>query len=247
MNSATIGFIGGGRIVRIMLDAWRKADALPSRIIISDPESRLATTTNNCEAAAQDIVIVALHPPVVVDALKACAAALKPSAKVISLAPKLTVATLGAALGGLSRVARMIPNAPSIIGAGYNPISFGVGFNPSDVTEILELFSPLGECPVVEERKLEAYALLTARGPTYFWFQLEELREMATSFGLSDTEVATALKRMVCGATRTLLESGLSPAEVMDLVPVKPFGENEPAIREFYRVQLPLLYEKIQP
>jgi pyrroline-5-carboxylate reductase len=32
---------------------------------------------------------------------------------------------------------------------------------------------------------------------------------------------------MVCGATRTLLESGLTPAEVMDLIPVKPLADME--------------------
>jgi pyrroline-5-carboxylate reductase len=59
--------------------------------------------------------------------------------------------------------------------------------------------------------------------------------------------LAAGMKRMVCGATRTLLESGLSPAEVMDRIQVKPFGADEPIIDKLYRVQLPALYEKIRP
>ena len=147
---------------------------------------------------------------------------LKPGALVISLAPKFTIAKLIELLGGFTRLARAIPNAPSVMGAGFNPVAFGAALTAVDKTEVTTLFVPLGECPEVAEPKLEGYALLTGMGPTYFWFQLQALREVAAGFGLSDAEIAPALKLMVCGATRTLLESGLTPAEVMDLVPVKP-------------------------
>ena len=63
----------------------------------------------------------------------------------------------------------------------------------------------------------------------------------------SDAEIKPALKRMVCGAARTLLESGLTPAEVMDLIPVKPLAEMEPQVGEMYRNRLPALFQKIKP
>jgi pyrroline-5-carboxylate reductase len=99
----------------------------------------------------------------------------------------------------------------------------------------------------VAEEKLEAYALLTGMGPTYLWFQLQALREVAAGFGLSEADILPALKRMVCGATRTLLESGLTPTEVMDLIPVKPLAEMEPQVTEMYRTRLPGLYQRIKP
>ena len=46
---------------------------------------------------------------------------------------------------------------------------------------------------------------------------------------------------------RTLLESGLSSAEVMDLIPVKPLAEMEPQVAEMYRTRLPALFQKIKP
>jgi hypothetical protein len=53
--------------------------------------------------------------------------------------------------------------------------------------------------------------------------------------------------RMVCGAASTLVDSGLTPAEVMDLVPVKSLAEMEPSVLEFYRTRLPALFQKIKP
>ncbi len=97
------------------------------------------------------------------------------------------------------------------------------------------------------EEKLEAYAVLSAMSPTFLWFQLQALREVAGGCGLTEAEIAPALKRMVCGATRTLLASGLAPTEVMDLIPVKPLAEMETQVTELYRTRLPALYQKIKP
>ena len=38
----------------------------------------------------------------------------------------------------------------------------------------------------------------------------------------------------------------MSPAEVMDLIPVKPIGENEDQIKTIYQEKLKALFEKIK-
>jgi len=243
----TIGFVGGGRVTRILLGGWRQAGKLPEKVVISDPSSALATTRNNREAAAQDIVFLAVHPPAMGAVLAEIAPVLKAGALVVSLAPKFTIAKIAGALGGFARIARMIPNAPSLIGAGYNPVALSASLDETARQELLALLGPLGECPVVAEEKLEAFAILSGMGPTYLWFQLQALREVAVQCGLSEEDIVPALKRTVCGAARTLLESGLSPSEVMDLIPVKPLGEDEAAIKTLYLTKLPALYAKIKP
>jgi pyrroline-5-carboxylate reductase len=258
MNYKTLGFIGGGRIVRIFLEGWTRAQKLPASMTVSDPNAEtltklkarfpaLSTTPDNARAASQDIVFLAVHPPVMADATAAIKGALKPNALVVSLAPKFTVAKLTGLLGGFARLARAIPNAPSVVNFGFNPLAFGPALTAADKAEVTGLLAPLGECPEVAEEKLEAYAVLTAMGPTCLWFQLQALREVVASFGLSEAEIAPAMKRMVCGAARTLLESGLTPAEVMDLIPVKPLAEMEPHVSEMYRTRLPVIYQKIKP
>ena len=237
MTNKTIGFIGGGRIVRIFLEGWKRAGALPAKIVVTDSNAETLAnlkarspaieTASLDTAAAQDIVFLAVHPPVMAEMAAAIKGKLKPGAVVVSLAPKFTVAKLTELLGGFARLARVIPNAPSVVNFGFNPVAFGTALSAAYRAEVTALLTPLGECPEVAEEKLEAYAVLTAMGPTYLWFQLQALRELASGFGLSEAEFAPALKRMVCGSTRTLLESGLTPAEVMDLIPVKPLAEME--------------------
>lgn len=258
MNTSSVGFVGGGRIARILLEGWKHKDALPARIVVSEPhEETLARlrdrfpsvqpASDNAAAAAQDIVFLAVHPPAMMDATASVKGALRAEAVLVSLAPKFTIAKLTDLLGGFARIARVIPNAPSIVGLGFNPVTFGAALDAEDRATIASMFAPLGEGPVVAEEALEAYAVLSAMGPTYFWFQLQALRDVAVGFGLDDSEIARALKRTVCGATRTLLESGLTSAEVMDLIPVKPLAEMEPQVGEMYRTRLPNIYQKIKP
>jgi pyrroline-5-carboxylate reductase len=259
MHHKTIGFIGGGRITRIFLGGWQRANDLPANIVVSDCNSEslarlkarfpaIETASGNSAAAAsQDIVFLAVHPPVMAEAAAGIKGNLKPGALVVSLAPKFTMAKLSELLGGFARLARVIPNAPSIVNFGFNPVAFAPALTAADQAEITALLSPLGVCPEVAESKLEGYALLTGMGPTYLWFQLQALREVTAGFGLCDAEIVPAMKRMVCGAARTLLESGLTPAEVMDLIPVKPLAEMEPQVVEMYRTRLPALFQKIKP
>jgi pyrroline-5-carboxylate reductase len=258
MTNKSVGFVGGGRVARIILEGWKRADTLPAKIVVSDCNAdalvklktrfpSVKTGAASGVAAVQDIVFLAVHPPVMAEVAAGIKGSLKPGALVVSLAPKFTIAKLTELLGGFARLARVIPNAPSVMNFGFNPVTFAPALSAADKGEITGLLSPLGEHPEVAESKLEGYALLTGMGPTYLWFQLYALREVTAGFGLSDAEIAPALKRMVCGGTRTLLESGLTPAEVMDLIPVKPLAEMEAQVAELYRTRLPALYAKIKP
>jgi pyrroline-5-carboxylate reductase len=259
MNSKSVGFIGGGRIVRIFLEGWKRANALPAKIVVSDCNAdslaklkarfpMVETAPGDSAAgASQDIVFLAVHPPVMAEVAAGIKSSLKPGTTVVSLAPKFTFAKLTELLGGFARLARVIPNAPSVVNFGFNPVAFGPALSAADKAEITGLLSPLGDCPEVKEEKLEAYAVLTAMTPTFFWFQLQTLREVVAGFGLSEEEIRPALKRMVCGAARTLLDSGFGPAEVMDLIPVKPLAEMEPLVAEMYRTRLPAIHQNIKP
>ena len=259
MRAESVGFVGGGRIARIMLEGWRRAGAMPARVVVSDPNpDALAKLTaqfpnietcvgDNCAAAGQSVVFVGLHPAAFGEGLAGVGAALAPDAIVVSLAPKITIERLRAMLGGFDRIARANPNAPSIVGAGYNPVAFGPGLDAAARHLILELLAPLGESPVVDEATIEVYAVTSAMGPTYLWFQLYGLRELAGSFGLTGEAAADAVDRMTRGALDTMARSGLAPAEVMDLVPVHPLGEDETAFNEAYRTRLTAVMERIRP
>jgi len=259
MNPSTsIGFIGGGRIATILLGGLARAGHLPQSVVVSDPDqavlerlSRLhpsvQTTHDNHGAAAQDIIFLAVHPPLASLVLPETAPAFQSAAAVISLLPKLTFEKLQSLASGFNRFVRMIPNAPSIIGKGYNPLAFSAGVSPESRKLVRELCGAWGTAPEVPEYTLEAYAILTAMGPTYFWPQLYELAQLGEQFGLSPGDALTGIQHMLAGTADIMLEAGLSPEDVQDLIPVKPLKDDQAAILEAYRTRLPALMNKIRP
>ena len=258
MINKSIGFIGGGRVTRVILGGFKRAGEMPKQVVVSDtnievlnklkegfPEISIAPSDNK-GPASKDIVFVALHPPVASDVLREIKSYLKPESIIVSLAPKLTIAKISQSLGGFDRVVRILPNAPSIVNAGYNPIAFSQGLSETEKKQLISMFSILGECPSVSEEKLEGYAILTAMGPTYLWFQLYELQEIGKLFGLNYQEVEDGISKMVIGAVKTMRESGLPPEEIMDLIPLKPLEDDQDNIRNVYRSKLEALFKRLK-
>lgn len=244
----SVAFIGGGRVTRILIEGWKRAGQVPNRVVVVEPdEAALALLEDLApEASPGDVgdcecVFLAVHPPAMEAAMEDLAGRLAPDVVVVSLAPKVQSAAIAEALGA-QRVVRMIPNAPSAIGAGYNPVFFSEAIDPESKVALTELFAPWGEQPEVAETNLEAYAIVSAMGPTYFWYQIQALRELGVSFGLSEEATDAAVSKMLTGAVSCLLEKG--PAS-MDLVPVRPLEELEPTVREAYDSKLRGLFGKL--
>jgi pyrroline-5-carboxylate reductase len=258
MHNYTIGFIGGGRITKILLHGWKRAGNLPTHITVTDTNTvvleylkkvfpEIKTVVNNPKLSAEcDVIFIGLHPPVVNDTLQAIKAVVKPSSIVISLAPKISIAKISEALPECKNIVRINPNAPSIVNAGYNPIAFSKSIGNTEKKTVIDIFGVLGDCPEVSEELLEAFAMTTAMGPTYLWFQLYQLHELAISFGIPNDILKEAIPKMLDGSVKTMYESGLTPTEVMDLIPVRPLGEDEPAIKGYYQNRLNALYKKLK-
>lgn len=237
----SIGFVGAGRVTRIMLNAWLRSGAsLPPVVVFDESAEAVASLraifpavqpASLSDVLGQDLVFLGLHPPVMAEMLPQMVPHLKAQSVWVSLAPRLRLPTLQQKLGGFARLARLNPNAPAWIGKGFNPIAFGPGLPEDARHELLALLAPLGEVPVVTDELIEACAVVSAMGPTYFWFQFEALRRLAEGFGMSPELARHALRSMLHGAVDVLFDSELSPAQVMDLVPVRPMAADEDGFR----------------
>jgi pyrroline-5-carboxylate reductase len=255
----TLGFIGGGRITRILLNGFKNANVSLGKITVYETNEtvlnalkadypQIATSgTDSSMAASSDWVFISLHPPVLMETLTALKNSVKKDALVVSLAPKITIDKIKSVLPDVPNLARMNPNAGTYVNKGYNPVFFAQSAEKRVKNEFLEIFEKLGKVPVVPENNIEAYAMVSAMGHTYFWYQLQQLKELGLSYGLSEIEANETISAMLSGTTETLFNSGLNYEKVVDLVPVKPMAEHENAIKEYYKTCLNGLYQKIKP
>ena len=252
---STVSFIGAGRIARIMLGGWKKASALPPAVLVFDanpdavaglkadfPSVQAASLE---EAARADLVFGALHPPAMSEMLSSIAGQLKEQAVFCSLASKIKLSVIKEKLGGFGRLARMNPNAPSIIGQGFNPIAFGGDLPKAARDQLLALLQPLGPSPEVAEQLLESYAVISAMGPTYFGFQFAEVENLAKSFGLDADAARKTMHAMLTGTADLLFSSDVPKAQALDLVPVRPMAAHEAEIVQMLQNQLGAIFGKL--
>ena len=253
----SVGFVGGGRITRVVLNAWKRKKALPPEVRVTEikaevaeklktmfPEVQLGSKVEGL--AGSEIIFLAVHPPVLPEVLEELKKILKPEMVICSFVPKFSLARLGEALDGHNRIIRMNPLATSYVNAGYNPASFGPGLSADDKNRFLSQMALLGQVPEVKDELIEVYASVSAMGPSYLWFLFYELVSLGEEFGLTREQSLAAVSSMLIGAARTMAESGLSPEEVMGLIPARPLAEDEEKIKELYRQKITAIYQKLK-
>jgi len=132
----TFSFIGGGRITRILIERLQKCNSLPDKIIVCDPDEKVRNSLKELNIANlellkgnhwegdSDLVFLAVHPPAVKEVVPQIRHHFTTNTILISLVPVFQNAVLTQLSEGFTRIVRMIPNAPSIIGVGYNPAWF---------------------------------------------------------------------------------------------------------------------------
>ncbi len=254
----TLGFIGGGRVTKIILQAFKNSKANFDKIAVYDtnrevlqnlkqhfPEITIADDLSI--ASSQEIVFIALHPPVIMEMLAKIKGFVSKDTWIISLAPKIPIKAIAAALDPVNQIVRLIPNATSFANQGYNPISFSDRCSTTMKKETMELLQKMGRTFEVAENKLEGYAITSAMLPTYFWFQWQKMVDIAEQTGMTKEEANDTIYSTLKYANDLFFKSGLSPAEVMDLIPVKPIGAHEEEIKAIYESKLMGLFEKIKP
>jgi pyrroline-5-carboxylate reductase len=249
------GIIGAGRITRIFLQALKNRNVALNFVTIFDVNNEVVNKlkcqfpeieTGTLETvASQDMVIIALHPPVIMETLEKIKLSVNKETIVVSLAPKITSTDIAGKLEGVEKIIRLIPNATSVINEGYNPVCFSDGFSKSEKNEVLEILGMLGETFETQEKKLESYAIVSAMAPTYFWFQWSKLVEIGVEIGLESKESEETVYKTMVAALNTLLKSKLIREEVLDLIPVRPLGKYETDILNAYDSGLIGLYKKL--
>jgi pyrroline-5-carboxylate reductase len=257
MEIKSLGFIGGGRITKIFLQSLANKQIELSSVQVCDTNPEVLNalkkqfpkiqTTGSCELAAkQEIVFIALHPPVIMETLEQIKASVSVKTQVVSFAPKISIEKIASKLA-TKNIARMIPNATSYINEGYNPVSFSAEFSPNVKLSLLEMLKTLGKTFEVEESKLEAYAMVSAMLPTYFWFQWKEMQNLGLQMGLNEVESKETVQQTLLAAIDLLYNSELNYYDVINLIPVKPIGEHETQISEIFQSKLMGLFQKIKP
>ena len=225
-----IGFLGAGQMATALACGWSKAgllDAAKSRAADPFPDARakfekatvVATLdANRAVATACDVLVLAVKPQVMPAVLAELRPALAAKHLVVSIAAGVTLQTLAEGLGAKTRLVRVMPNTPCLVGSSATGYSPGSTATPDDVELVGKLFGAVGKAFRVAEPLLDAVTGLSGSGPAFVYTFIEALADGGVNCGLP-RDVALALAaQTVLGSAKMVLETGLHPGALKDAV-----------------------------
>ena len=113
---------------------------------------------------------------------------------------------------------RVMPNTPALVGASATAYALGKSALLTDGELAQKLFSAVGIAFQVKEALLDAVTGLSGSGPAYVYLFIEGLSDGGVAAGLP-RDVATRLAaQTVLGAAKMVLETGLHPGALKDMV-----------------------------
>jgi pyrroline-5-carboxylate reductase len=164
------------------------------------------------------IVVLGVKPQDVPGLLRDLGPLIGPEQLLVSIAAGVPLARIEQALSGPVPVVRVMPNTPSLIGAGVAALALGSHASPEDGAVVQRLMGAVGEAVVLPESHLDAVTALSASGPAFVAIVIEALIDAGVRVGLPRDVATTLTLQTVLGTTRMIQETGRHPAQMKEMV-----------------------------
>jgi len=227
----TLGFIGAGRMATALAKGCAQAGLVPAaRVLASDPveaaRQRFAAEApgvqlapdNAAVLAGADLVVLAVKPQTMAEVLAAIRSHVEPHHLIVSIAAGVTLARLAEGLPAGTRLVRVMPNTPCLIGQGASCFSRGATANDDDAAAVQRLLTSVGKAYEVEESLLDAVTGLSGSGPAFIYTVIEAMAAGGANAGLPAALALELAAQTAAGAAAMVVQTGLSPAELRNQV-----------------------------
>jgi len=225
-----VGFIGAGKMASALARGFVRAGLVESDALCASDVSPAALAafvrdtggqaveSNAAVVNAAQVVFIAVKPPQVTDVLKEISPHLTPNHVVVSIAAGVPLTRLQEAVPTGTRLVRVMPNTPAVVGAAASAYALGTHATAADGELVQNLLAALGFACQVPESLLDAVTGLSGSGPAYIYLVIEALSDGGVAAGLPRDVAIRLAAQTVLGAARMVMETGLHPGALKDQV-----------------------------
>ncbi len=210
-----------------VFDIYRERARALAKSLNAQPAGSLEELFAHCRH-----IFIAVKPQDMETAVESFKGFVKPSQVIISIAAGITIKFIEGRLPAGTKVIRLMPNTPCLIGEGAIGMSAGSAVTAGEAEAVENSLKSLGLTVPIPEHLMDAVTGLSGTGPAYVFLFIESLIDSGVMMGLN-RDTATALTiQTVIGAARMLQENGVHPAELRNNV-TSPGGTTCAAIQVF--------------
>ncbi|MCS7305172.1 MAG: pyrroline-5-carboxylate reductase [Thermoguttaceae bacterium] len=230
MVAERIGLIGAGQMATALACGWLRVGLVrPEGLLASDPSAearnrftqatQVRSTSNNLEVVdLAQVLVLAVKPQHIRGVLEELRGKVRPTQLVISVVAGLRLEKLQEALGETSRIVRVMPNTPCLVGYGVSAYCLGSAATDADGQLVAQLFGAVGQTYEVQEAWMDAVTGLSGSGPAYGFVILEALADAGVRLGLPRDVALKLAAHTLVGSAQMVIATGEHPAVLKDRV-----------------------------
>jgi len=239
MSVKKLAVIGGGQMGRALVGGIVAGEVISaSQVVLVEPDATsrkwwtenhplvgfadLATAVAQCDAA-----LLAVKPNILLEVIDEVRLEWR-NKLVISIAAGIGLDDLSHGLGH-SKVARVMPNTPSLVRQGASGYCCGSEVSSEDRVWIQAVLDSVGLAVEVAETQMDAVTGLSGSGPAYVCIIIEALADGGVLAGLPRPLAMKLATQTVLGTATMIAETKRHPGELKDAV-ASPGGTTIEAI-----------------
>jgi pyrroline-5-carboxylate reductase len=238
-----IAVIGAGNIGRILLERLMTSGIPTADLIICDSNPARAEEASRrfgpraCALTdeplhASDIFLLAAPPKATLDILKILAPQLRQGQIVVSFAAAVPMSRLEALVPAGVSVVRVMPNAPSLVGKGMNPVAYSVGVSPEARRLVTNILQMLGKTIETKDEQMNWCVGLTGAAMRSILPALEGMTQAGLEAGFAEEDTRRMAAQVMLGTAALILVRDLLFDEIKSLTPMETVDET--ALRQIF-------------
>lgn len=228
--------LGCGKMGSAMLKGWLDGGLPPSSVTVLDPNPSdwlqgTGVNLNTDLPADPAIVLVAVKPQMMGDALPTLQTLGNGSTVFLSVAAGITIETYEKMLGDQTPIVRAMPNTPAAVNRGITGIVGNACATAAQLDLADTLLQSVGQVVRVEdEDALRALTAISGCGPAYVFHLIEVMAAAGEKAGLAP-EVALQLARATVAGAGHLAENADEDPSQLRVNVTSPNGVTAEALR----------------
>ena len=228
--------LGCGKMGSAMLKGWLAGGLPAASVTVLDPypsDWLQATGVNlNVDLPKNPaIVLVAVKPQMMGDALPSLQALGNGETVFLSVAAGITIATYEDMLGTRTPIIRAMPNTPAAIGRGITGIVGNAVTTPAQIDLADQLLQAVGQVVRLDnEGQIRALTAVSGCGPAYVFHLIEAMAAAGEAAGLS-AEMSLQLAKATVGGAGALAENADETPTQLRINVTSPNGVTAEALR----------------
>ena len=239
MSFSKVGIVGTGIIGEALIEVLLRSGLSKDSLFIAEKRQERRDEISSKYGVSEikdygllDAILLAVKPQDSMATLETISNSLSGSPLIVSFAAGIKIKSIEEKLGKGSRVIRVMPNTPMVMGRGMSAMSLGRSVNTSDQDWVRGFLSKAGEVIVVDESLQDAVTATSGSGPAYYFAFTEAVVGAARRLGISQEDAVTLASQTLIGAALMVEKSGKELKTLRENV-TSPNGTTAAALKSF--------------